>query len=67
MKKSSKVLKIAVTGLFVVGLVMQTMPYIHASVDKGTLMGNPEGTQFCCAAGTNDCGAVRCGSGGNNE
>lgn len=31
-----------------------------ATGEKGTLMGNPEGTKFCCAAGTNDCAAVKC-------
>jgi hypothetical protein len=27
---------------------------------EGTLMGNAEGTKFCCAAGTNGCEAAPC-------
>lgn len=28
--------------------------------DLGTLYGNEAGTRFCCAAGTNSCGAAEC-------
>lgn len=36
---------------------------LSGQVDKGTLMGNEQGTKFCCAAGNNDCGAARCKEG----
>jgi hypothetical protein len=28
--------------------------------EKGTLMGNTEGTRFCCCPGTNSCGSASC-------
>jgi len=36
---------------------------LSSSMDKGTLMGDEQGTKFCCAAGNNDCGAARCKEG----
>jgi hypothetical protein len=44
-------------------LILISSMSLSGQVDKGTLMGNEQGTKFCCAAGNNDCGAARCKEG----
>jgi hypothetical protein len=58
------ILRITGVSFFVV-ITLLTVSAMLANGDKGTLMGNAEGTMFCCAAGTNDCAAAKCG--GDNE
>lgn len=56
-----------VKGLFILMAISFIMLILPSKMraqqsERGTLMGNPEGTAFCCASGTNSCSAAKCGN-----